>query len=1513
MRVVTDGRETAVVLRAGPGATVADLVRALPAAGLPPCSGVPLWLDGHAVPQDRPLAELRLPAGARLEFASHPVSPAGTASPSPGLEVAVAGGAGGAASAPLVAGTALTVGRAAGGLTLADPEVSRTHATLLLTPDGDAELSDAGSRNGVAWQGVRLDGSAVVAPGEVFGAGETVLAVRESDPADAPVEAAGDVLLFNRPPRIPLTRPAPVFTVPRRPDEPRRVRFPVVAIVLPLVLAAAAYALFPGAGYFLIFLALSPVLMLANVVSDRRGGRREHREAVKEYERRRALLEEALAAAAGEQGRTGRDALPDPARLLRVATGPTRRLFERRPHDEDFLRLRVGLAATPVEAAFTGPGTEEPPERPVVHHAPVAIDLAAAGVLGVAGPREAVLATARAVLAHLAVLHGPHDAGLVVLTGAEEAADWEWVTWLPHSLPHSPDFACRRMVATDARQAGARLAELGSLVAERRAERRATLRAGGPSGRRLVVVADRARRLRELPGLAELLAEGPEAGVYAICLDDDETSLPDECRATVVVTSASGTRARVRRPDGSLTESVLLDRLPAGDALRLGHAMAPIRVLGGRSGGGAELPASVGFLELAGLGATPTPEEITRRWAAGGPSTAVTLGVGAEGPVTVDLRRDGPHALIAGTSGAGKSELLQTLVAGLALGNTPEALSMVLVDYKGGSAFAECRDLPHCAGMVTDLDGHLVSRALASLDAELKRRERLFAEAGAKDIEDYLAAGRALPRLVIVIDEFASLVEEVPEFVTGVVGIGMRGRSLGVHVVLATQRPAGVVNAELRANLNLRICLRVTSASDSGDVIDVPDAARLSRHVPGRAYLRAGHSDLTLLQVARAGRPRELPGTGAAEQVTVTRRTVAEAGSAAPVTAPPPAGQDRETDLGVLVAAVRDAATRGGARTAPSPWLPPLPELVTVDDLDAGDGGLDTGNTGLNLGDGGRAPFAVPLGLGDHPGEQAQRPFLLDLERTGPLLVAGMARSGRSTVLRTLAVELARRHGPADAHLYLLDQGNRALAPLAALPHCGAHVDGDDADRTARVLALLNSEVDRRQRLLSAGGYASPAEQRAACGGDALPYLVLMLDGYETFVARYADLDGGRLVDALDGLLRRGPAAGVVTVISTDRSGFTQRLAGATAARLVLRHADRDDLAAYGINPREAPRAMPPGRAIAVPSMVETQIAMLDADPEGAAQVAAVERFAQKCRRRWDGVPEDRLPHPVDPLPSRITAAEAGRLRRTPAPPEPTVCTIGVGGDRLGPVDLDLAGLGHVFLVAGPARSGRSGALLAVARSLTTTGRPGVTVGPHGVADAAAGPLGTAGTAAGAYGTANAGAGPHSAAGPAAGSSGAAMRLPVIAVCPRQSPLRTAHGVAAVLDGGDAEALRVALHAQEGPCAVLVDDAELLADGPCATVLEDLARTARDRGHVLVAAGTTEDLQMQRYRGWLSAVRRARTGLLLTPSSSADGDLFDLKLPSSTRGGLPPGRGLLVTPGGRMTVQVPLCDEEIHG
>ena len=490
---------------------------------------------------------------------------------------------------------------------------------------------------------------------------------------------------------------------------------------------------------------------------------------------------------------------------------------------------------------------EEAPPR-MLELVPAWLDLTQLGVVGVAGDLETARRIAHWIVAQAALLHSPRDVRVTVLSDAEGEGDWSWVRWLPHARIGGDAEALA--LGTQQDSVGRRLAELTALI---RPARGGAARQGTPQPRR----PGRARR--GSPPAHAARRRGPAAawsrGRDPCCSASRRRS--GSCpRSAAPWSRAPPGRCGSRRVPPTAPTGIVPDLVEVPWCETVARAISPLRDTTPEEEA-TGLPGSARLLEDIALD-PPTPEAIAPRWA-NGRTTDVVVGAGYDGPFRLDLRRDGPHALIAGTTGSGKSEFLQTLVASLAVANRPDELTFVLVDYKGGSAFKDCARLPHTVGMVTDLDNHLVGRALVSLGAELRRREHLLAAPGAKDLEDYWALQRsrpdlpAIPRLVLVIDEFASMVAELPDFVDGLVSIAQRGRSLGIHLVLATQRPSGVVSADIRANTNLRISLRVTDENDSRDVIDAPDAARIQKNQPGRAFVRSGASTLMPFQSGRVG------------------------------------------------------------------------------------------------------------------------------------------------------------------------------------------------------------------------------------------------------------------------------------------------------------------------------------------------------------------------------------------------------------------------------------------------------------------------------------------------------------------------------------------------------------------------------------------------------------------------------------------------------------------------------------
>jgi S-DNA-T family DNA segregation ATPase FtsK/SpoIIIE len=573
---------------------------------------------------------------------------------------------------------------------------------------------------------------------------------------------------------------------------------------------------------------------------------------------------------------------------------------------------------------------------------PETLALRDAGVLGIAGTPEQRQALARWLVVQAATLHSPADLSVVLLS-TSGLEPWLPVRWLPHARPAFGE--CFALVGGDQETVAARVGELAAVLDQRLAD---APRDGRHGLQEVVVVLDGAQALRRQRLMAELLREGPRVGIYAICLEDTRLRLPEECRAVCVFDGAARPIVTVERGAVGATSGVVADQPPAQWAERVARALAPIRDVSGRDGT-AGIPTEVRLLDLLGC-PDPTAQAITERWAAGVHSPRATIGVAKGGPFTVDLRRDGPHALVAGTTGSGKSELLKTLVTALAIANRPDELNFVLVDYKGGAAFQGCEGLPHVVGMMTDLEPQTTQRALVSLTAELTRREAALDRArratpGGAEIQDaygYWAArdrGAActedpMPRLLLVIDEFAHVVSGenlLNDFIHGLIGIAQRGRALGVHLVLATQRPGGgVVSPEIRANVNLRIALRVVNDAESTDVIDAVDAARISPSVPGRAFAHLGEARPVEFQAALVGASR-----GAGADAEPWLRVLSADGLGRAVRPHADGSRPSEpaaTNLAVAVRAMREAAEQMGLAAPRRP--PALRRQPTLRSLD---------------------------------------------------------------------------------------------------------------------------------------------------------------------------------------------------------------------------------------------------------------------------------------------------------------------------------------------------------------------------------------------------------------------------------------------------------------------------------------------------------------------------------------------------------------------------------------------------
>lgn len=1189
----------------------------------------PVWSGSRPLAGDAALGSVGLRTGSVLTFGA-PGSPP----PRPGLlALQLVGGPQAGVVHPLEPGC-VTIGRASDcTVVLDDDHASRQHAALDVARTS-LVLRDLSSTNGTSLDGVPVAATGrPVRAGQIIRIGDSLLAVAGAPSAPATIVSTADRTLVNLCPRPPQPGDAAdvVIPQPRESERPRRVQW--ITALLPLV-AGIAIAWVARSPQFLLFALLSPVMLMSSSLGDRMHWRRSRRREAADHRRVHAAAEREVAVGLLAETAERRAAAPDPPTVHQIALVPTARLWERRRGDPDRLVVRVGTGDRPsVLQARSGPSSGSAGTMPNV---PVTVDLRC-GALGVAGPIAVAAGVARWIVTQLAVLHSPNDVELAFALTPAGARRWSWARWLPH---------LRGPAATTPAEWTQLVTDLTALVDSRRGEPGGT---AAWAGRWTVLVVDGSRSLSDVPGLGELLSDGPSFGLTAICVDTDPRALPTRCTSLVRSLDDSGTRLSVR--SGPATLEVLVDRVARDWAERIARALAP---LVDASGSAAVIPPECRLFELLGRDVDTTT--IAATWAANSGGAHTVLGVTADRALRVDLVADGPHVLVAGTTGSGKSELLRSLVAGLAATHPPDVLAFLLVDYKGGAAFAECAELPHTAGLVTDLDQHLTRRALQSLHAELRRRERLFAAAGAADLSAFraLCPDPPIPRLMIVIDEFAALAEDLPEFVQGIVGVAQRGRSLGVHLILATQRPGSAVSADIRANTSLRIALRVTDPAESCDVIDAPDAARIDRSLPGRAYLRAG-SALVGFQSARIGGVAATPTTSVVEALSAWRRRV-------PRDEAPP-----NNDLARLVGLLSGAAAATGRAPARSPWLPPLPRAVAQDEVTAGGRAVPV------------SPLVVPIGLLDRPDEQSQPALTLDLAAPDKVLVVGRTGSGRTTALTTAALGAAAGLDPAQLEIYVIDGSGDLAAVLTGLPHLATVVEPRCAGLAVTLLERLTAAV------------FDPA-----AGDDARA--LLLVDAWDRVLSRCDDAEGARCTELLTDLVRGGTRRSPTVLVAGDRSLLTPRFAGQFGTRLILRMADHNDYSLAGLTARDVPAALPAGRGVRGSDGVVFQLAHAGSAPDLASAQSRVRELAIR-----PGAAGSRSAVRLRPLPDTVHLDALGT--------DPAALALGLAGDAAAVCSIDLVTHRARFLVAGPPRAGKSSTLCVLLSEARRTGLEAVVAG----------------------------------------------------------------------------------------------------------------------------------------------------------------------------------------------------------
>jgi S-DNA-T family DNA segregation ATPase FtsK/SpoIIIE len=1321
---------------------------------------------------------------------------------------------------------------------------------------------------------------------------------------------SGPSISFRRGQRQWKQLPADTVAIPNYPNEPSRPAalswWLTLAPVLSIVVMSFGFGfLYKNFAYSFLISGASlvyPAVMLLRQREQLRRWREEKEKIQQAYARRIEEVQRELSAKRQHQIDYLKLTYPAPSELAAWAHERSERLWERRSDDPDFLDVRLGIGDVPSTFGVRTPQVDIPElASPTLLEArekaaafmttagvPVAVALAKAGSLAVCGPQQLREAAMRAMLVHLAALHAPSEVELLAVLPARNISDWGWLKWLPH---------CRML---QAESNAVNLASEPDIVRQLlsnlmdRLQLRAQRPAGAAAGSShliphlMLVVVDPESVLGEA-AIQRVLDDGRSLGASLMLALPNARDVPEGCQSWVDLEGDK--RGLLYYKNEARTLVFEPDQVSSKQATQFARGLAPLEPE--EPGAASDLPAQIRLLDLIGR---PDLEalDIESRWLTAltrPPSLQVPVGAKAgRRSLVVDLKQSGhgPHGLIAGTTGSGKSELLLTLLTALALDHHPHQVNFVLVDYKGGTAMSVLADLPHTVGVVTDLDGRQTRRALMALRSEMTRREEILARHQVADIEKYHELGIAepFPYLFIVIDEFAELKDrfknDLGEILSEFVSVAQKGRALGVHLILAMQKPEGVVNDSIRANMRFRICLRVERAEDSRNVLNRPDAYLLPNRPAGRAYFQVGNNEIfDLFQVARIAGFHRQDGTATPTNGDWSISEVAADGRRIPLTqitlASPQAvlsdGETR-TEAQVIVERAAKAAERLQIQRLPSPWPQPLPVHFALTDLFDRLGTPAWDGTAWPEQDRPRAKLEpTPLALQDDPQHQRQEPLSVDLARDGNLMIVGAPGAGRTTTLLTLISSYARTHTPAEINFHLVDYGGHLLqAGLAELPHVAGVYGPAEPERIRRLLSTLEAELDQRRVRFAELGVANlEAYRKTAPPSHPMPALAIVINGFSGFREAFVDE-----VAAWARLIREGGPYGLHFALAGDRIPPTN-VADLIGCRIALRMADRTMLSLIlGNRPDLALYDPMPGRGFySSKPPLEIQIA-LPTDAPVEAQIAELQALAKAMDAGWSGP----RPARVRLLGEEISLADV--LARGGGHPGPEVggttsSWIGLDDEHLQPVEFDISKVGSYFLVSGPPESGRTTTLATLAAAF------GWQVSP--------------------------------------------AHLRVALVTPNRAesypldPLREIqHVIGQAKSNKTLDRLLEQLEAEvetraaaESPGAlgtrllILVDDYHLLGgrvEPALMNRLESLARRGADAGVTTAIAipsnvlNTLSDPLVRQVKTW-------RSGIWLRSTDITEAGSVGLRVPIDLRGKtLPAGRGFLYDPSGQALIQV---------
>lgn len=960
-------------------------------------------------------------------------------------------------------------------------------------------------------------------------------------------EAEVETVYFLRTPRKMLNLDRETISIEKCPKKQQQKRQPLIftigpsfTMVIPIALAAAMTSDGFGAGSICMSLGaagIGAVWAVVNSAYNKKEEQESESNRVSKYLEYMVRVEEKLKNKAEYNHLVLAEQYPSSGELLKFTTSNTRRLWEKSSTHEDFLSLRLGTGDRPspneIEGIKEELGGEHDPlndqmeelqeKFKTLHQVPVAVSLYDYRLLGVvSGDEEKRNQLMRLLSLQIAALHPYTDVRMCYVFPGRDLEKMEYVRWLPHTF--TPDGKLR-MIVCDSRAMGDVMYYLSDVIRERleASENQKNREETEKVLPHYVIFISDISMIEGEPVSKYLLDPPKNAGISVVFSADAIDKLPSHCNTIVQweedYRSCYSTLSKFEEQSEIAFDSVTLSEMDV-----FSRQLSNFKVRENASN--AAIPDMLTFLDMY---KTSKVEDLDmyHKWLENRTYESMRSMIGqkaGEQPVYLDIHEKyhGPHGLVAGTTGSGKSETLQTYILSLVLNYHPHEVAFILIDYKGGGMAQSFIGLPHLAGVITNLGGNQTTRALLSINAEIKRRQRIFNEYKIKHIDAYIElyrngeAEEPMPHLLIIADEFAELKKEQPEFVRALVSAARVGRSLGINLILATQKPSGVVDDEIWSNTRFRVCLRVADKQDSNEMLKRTDAAYITG--TGRGFLQVGNDEIfDEFQSGWSGAPYtpEIPFSDDSKAKAVIIGLTGKPEAVKKKKKKKGDNVKKFTQLDAMVQYATKLAEENHIKPLRQIWLAPLPSILYLDDLE-----LSWNERQLQ----------IPIGLADDPQNQRQFPVCLDFMKDGHLLICGSAGAGKTTLVQTILYGAALHYTAKQINFYIADFSSRTMTAFAGLPHTGCIcMEGDD-EKIQMMMSFAEEELDRRKKLFSQRGMGSYRDYRERY--EDVPAVFLVIDNYPAFSDSYEQYES-----TLIQLSREGASYGIYLILTCNNSG----------------------------------------------------------------------------------------------------------------------------------------------------------------------------------------------------------------------------------------------------------------------------------------------------------------------------------------------------------------------------------------